>query len=76
MTPIWSDLMKVRHIYLRGRGIKINNGQYVNFWLDPWLNDTPLCQRYLILYEMATKQRCYVKEVKENGWLIQFKTRL
>jgi hypothetical protein len=25
---------------------------------------------------MAAKQRCYVKEVKENGWLIQFKTRL
>jgi hypothetical protein len=30
-SPIWSDLMKVRHIYLRGRGIKANNGQKVSF---------------------------------------------
>jgi hypothetical protein len=25
-SPIWSDLLKVRSIYLRGRGIKVNNG--------------------------------------------------
>jgi hypothetical protein len=24
-SPIWSDLLKVRHIYLTRRGIKINN---------------------------------------------------
>jgi hypothetical protein len=28
---IWSDLMKVGHIYLRGRGIKATNGQKVSF---------------------------------------------
>jgi hypothetical protein len=25
-SPVWSDLMKIRHIHLKGRGIKINNG--------------------------------------------------
>jgi hypothetical protein len=42
-SPIWSDLLKIRHVYLKGRGIKINNRQSASFWLDPWLGDVPLC---------------------------------
>jgi hypothetical protein len=42
-SPIWKDLMRIRHIYLKGRGIKINNGQNVSFWLDNWLDDSPYC---------------------------------
>jgi hypothetical protein len=40
------------------------------------LDDNPLCQAYPILFELATNQRSTAKEVKENGWVIQFKTRL
>jgi hypothetical protein len=50
---IWSDLLKVSHIYLRGRGIKINNGQNVSFSLDSSLYEIPLCQKYLVLYDLA-----------------------
>jgi hypothetical protein len=49
-SHIWSDLMKVRHIYLRGRGVKANNGQNVSFWLDSWMDDSPLCIAYPVLY--------------------------
>jgi hypothetical protein len=41
-SPIWSDLLKIRHIYLMGREIKIGNGRMVSFWLDCWLDNTPL----------------------------------
>jgi hypothetical protein len=34
-SSIWYDLLKVRSIYLRGRGVKVNNGQNVSFWLEP-----------------------------------------
>jgi hypothetical protein len=73
---IWSDLMKARHIYLRGRKIKIKNGKCVSFWLDPWLKNAPLCQMYPLLYDLALSKNCSVAEVKEKGWVIQFKVRL
>jgi hypothetical protein len=55
-SPIWKDLMKIRHIYLRGREYKVNNGRKVSFWLDPWLEDIPLCQIYPLLYELSLNQ--------------------
>jgi hypothetical protein len=75
-SPIWSDLLKIRHIYLKGRVLKISNGQRVSFWLDPWLEDVPLCQAFPLLFEEALDQKCSVWEVKEQGWVINFRTRL
>jgi hypothetical protein len=60
-SHVWSDLLKVRSFYLKGRGIKINNGQNVSFWLDPCLDNKPLCQSYPVLYDLATNQRCIVR---------------
>jgi hypothetical protein len=30
-SPIWSDLLKIRHIYLMGREFKIGDGKMVSF---------------------------------------------
>jgi hypothetical protein len=30
-SPIWDDLLKVRNIYVKGRGVEVNNGQFVSF---------------------------------------------
>jgi hypothetical protein len=51
-SPIWCDLMKIRHIYLKGRTIKIQDGKRVSFWLD----DRPLCPSYPVLYELCLIQ--------------------
>jgi hypothetical protein len=53
-SPIWSDLLKIRHIYLRGgeREYKINNGERICFLLDSWMggppyvSDIPSCMNY------------------------------
>jgi hypothetical protein len=58
------------------KGVKINNGKVVSFWLDPWLDEMPFYQKYDVLFELAVNQKCCVKEVEENGWVIQFKVRL
>jgi hypothetical protein len=59
-SPIWCDLLKVRHIYLKSRE-EVKNGKVVGFWLDPWLESIPLCQSYSVLYELALnkKQFCF-----------------
>jgi hypothetical protein len=48
----------------------------VSFWLDTRMGDIPLCQAYPVLFELAINKKCSVSEVKENGWVIQFKVRL
>jgi hypothetical protein len=68
--------MKVRHIYLSGRGYKLNNGKLISFWKDTWIGNGPMCLAYPILYELCTNQNCYVFDVAQNGWVVYFKSRL
>lgn len=42
-SPVWRDLLKVRHIYLRGRKSKANSGEKTLLWYDDWLQGGPLC---------------------------------
>jgi hypothetical protein len=30
-SPIWTDLLKIRHLYMRNRSVKVNNGQSILF---------------------------------------------
>jgi hypothetical protein len=39
----------------KGNGVKINNGKNVSFWLDPWIDEMLLYQKYPMLYELAVK---------------------
>jgi hypothetical protein len=64
-SPIWKDLMKIRHIYLMGREYKANNGKNVSFWLDTWLGGKPHCQSYPILFEQCLNQHSSVFDVKK-----------
>jgi hypothetical protein len=41
-SPIWSDLLKIKNVYLQGRKIETRNGKNTLFWLDSWLYDKPL----------------------------------
>jgi hypothetical protein len=73
---VWSDLLKVRHIYFSGRDFKVNNEILINFWLDRWTGDKLLCLEFPVLYDLALNQGCTVKEVVARGWVISFKTNL
>jgi hypothetical protein len=52
-SPMWSDLIKIRHIYMRGRLVKVKNGQSTLFWEEPWLKDKPLCSLFPVLYDLC-----------------------
>jgi hypothetical protein len=72
-SPLWNDLMKVRHIYPRGRGYEVNNGKSVRFWQDVWLEEKPLCIIYPVLFELCLKSNCSVADVAANEWVVEFK---
>jgi len=50
----WNDLLKVKHIYLKGRKIKVKNGKGTSFWVDAWLEKKPLCVLHPVLYDLCT----------------------
>jgi hypothetical protein len=61
---------------LSGRVIHVKNGKRVSFWLDPWLENIPLCQSYPVLSELALEQNSSVFKIWEKGWVVQFRIRL
>ena len=65
-SPVWSDLLKIKHIYMANRAVKVKNGLSTLFWEDTWLKDQLLCVLYPVLYEL-----CLVK----HGSVYQFLSR-
>ena len=53
---VWSDLLKIRHISLKGRSLKVKNGKSVIFWEEPWLTDQPLCV-HPIIYDLCLDKK-------------------
>lgn len=75
-SPVWSDLLKIRHLYLIGRTCKVNNSGKTRFWLDKWLEDQLLYLVYPTLFACCTNHDILVKEVREDGWVIHFTSQL
>jgi hypothetical protein len=72
-SPIWSDLLKIKEVYLQGRGVEIRNGLNTRFWIDPWLYDKPLCYIVPILYILCDQKDVCVAHVKTGKILITFR---
>lgn len=72
-SPIWSDLLKIRHFYLKGRKYNVKNGKDISFWCHCWLDDNPICLQYPVLYDLCVHKEISVFEVASQGWVIQFK---
>jgi hypothetical protein len=72
-SPIWSDLLKIKPIYLQGRSIKIGNGANIRFWEDSWLTDSPLCSLIPVLYALSEQKGISVADVKTGIICITFR---
>jgi hypothetical protein len=44
----------------------MNNGKMLVFWQDVWLEDTPLCLCYPVLYDLSLHQGVIMYEVAMN----------
>jgi hypothetical protein len=69
-SPMWSDLIKVRNLYLRGRVIKVRDGKQTLFWKDIWLQDKPLCVLAPVLFDWCSHKDVTVHQfLSLNGHL-------
>jgi len=73
-SSMWTDLLKARWVYLKGRKLIVYSGRNTLFWLDTWWSETPCANNFLcrmiwvminLLQYMIAKQmvRC-VRQLK------------
>jgi len=77
-SAIWSDLLKIRHIYLQGRKLKIRNGDKTMFWKDSWLFDKSLECLFPDLFKICMQPDISVSQMKQSSinfarWLVDNK---
>lgn len=44
--PVWTDLLKVRDVYLQGRLVIVRDGKNTDFWNDKWCGNFSLREVY------------------------------
>jgi hypothetical protein len=72
-SPVWSDLLKVRDLYLHGRSVKICNGHKTSFWCNTWLYDKPLSDITPVLFTLCDQKEAKVYQVKNGLVQITFR---
>jgi hypothetical protein len=72
-SPVWNDLLKVRHIYLKGRSVVVGNGKNTSFWHDRWCGLVSLADKLPELYAISKEQDCSVEYMKLKKWHLSFR---
>jgi hypothetical protein len=75
-SPGWKALLKIKEYYFAGRKLILNKGGLVRFWIDPWLDDVPLCKSYPGLYDICEGQESTFEKVVGNGMIVPFRPRM
>jgi hypothetical protein len=70
---VWNDLLKVKHIYLKGRSVRIGDGKNTRFWHDRWCGLVSLVDKFPSLYEISEDQECSVETMKQRRWKLKFR---
>jgi hypothetical protein len=69
-SPVWTDLLKIKPIYLRGRQVIIKNGKHTLFWKDSWPGDKPICVQAPVLFDWCEDKDINVYQfLSKNGQL-------
>uniref|UniRef100_A0A0A9ENT9 Uncharacterized protein n=1 Tax=Arundo donax TaxID=35708 RepID=A0A0A9ENT9_ARUDO len=55
-SPCWSDLLKVKNLYLGNRKRIVHNGDNTMFREDSWITEKPLMKFFPFLYDLCTDQ--------------------
>jgi hypothetical protein len=68
-SPIWSDLMKMRHIYLKGRGVKAKmDKMLVSGWIPGCMIVPYVLHILFCMMKHWTRNVQCMMYVPEDGW--------
>lgn len=71
-SPMWNDMIEVKHIYLMGRSMKVGNDHMIDFWRDILCANVSLKDKFAGLYDICTTQNCPVNELCCKNWWLDF----
>jgi hypothetical protein len=68
-SPLWKDMIKVRHIYLQGREYQIHNGRVLVFgWINGYeINLNVLCTLFYMM-PAPIKIALFMILLRQSGW--------
>jgi hypothetical protein len=72
-SPVWKDLLKVKHLYTQGRVMVVGNGNSTNFWSDAWCGSVPLCEKFPQLFDICLQQQMTVVAAAALDWQFRFR---
>jgi hypothetical protein len=73
-TPFWHSLHKIKNYFKFGAKFTVGNGSKVRFWSDLWIGDSPLCPRYVRLFQILTEPEGLISHLYRDGrWNISFR---
>jgi hypothetical protein len=75
-SPGWKNLMKVKDFYFARRKVLLRKGNLVRFWKDPWLDDIPLCESFLALFDICQGQDWTFERTMSCNLVIPFRRRM
>lgn len=71
-SAIWTDMLKIKGVYLQGRKMILGNGKRTLFWHDTWLYDKPLIHLFPDLFAMCNQQKITVEKMKMDPSAVTF----
>jgi hypothetical protein len=72
-SALWTDMLKVKDIYLSGRSMRVNNGERTHFWGDAWCGSTPLKDKYHLLYNLCNEVDINVAAAAARNWFFTYR---
>jgi hypothetical protein len=72
-SPLSTDMLHVKKIYLCGRRMKVGDGRDTSFWCDSWCDQIPLKDRFPGIYDICIEQNVSVAEAADMHWNFSFR---
>ena len=69
-SPFWKGLMRFKEDFFIRGSFKIGKEETLLFWEDAWLGDSPLMNKYTLLYNIVQRQHVSVHDVLHNALLL------
>lgn len=72
-SSCWTDLIKVKEVYLKGRKMIVGDEKKTDFWDDCWCCSEPLKVKFPELYSVINEQHLNVSQAAVDGWVFTFR---
>lgn len=72
-SPCWSGLLKVKHLYTKGRSMVVKGGKHTGLSEVVWFGSGTLKGQFPELFEIRNETRKSVRKMADYGWNLSFR---